>query len=81
MFTSTTPNASGKAFDVIDEDHDVLGSFDDIADAAACAKSAPWWSGEVRIRRCCGIVARHHAQELRYRAEAEAAFQAFCYAC
>jgi hypothetical protein len=79
MFTGTNP--SGLEFDVIDEDGDVLGSFANFSDACACAKAAPWWHGQTRLRRDRATLERRHAAELKYRADAEAAFQAFCYAC
>ncbi|CAG9236891.1 hypothetical protein PSP6_700001 [Paraburkholderia tropica] len=44
-------NKSNWEYDVIDEDGDVLGSFDYAQDATRCATSAPWYAGEVRIRR------------------------------
>lgn len=44
-------NASGKEFDVIDEDGDILGSFEFHADAVACGRAAPWYAGECNIRR------------------------------
>jgi hypothetical protein len=44
-------NESGKEFDVIDEDGDVLGSFLDVDDAVKCARAAPWYAGNIRVRR------------------------------
>lgn len=79
MFTGNNP--SQKEFDVIDEDGDVLGSFNEVSDALACAKSAPWWHGTIRIRRDRDIVARRHAVAMRDKAEREAAFRRFCYDC
>lgn len=76
MFTGN--NTSGKEFDTIDEDGDVLGSFDNIGDALACAKAAPWWAGKAQIRRDRATVARRHAETMRLRAEARTAFLAFC---
>lgn len=60
-------NASGKKFDVVDEDGEVLGSFDDMGDAFACGKAAPWFAGAVNIRRDVGIHQRSHLknQEVR----------------
>jgi hypothetical protein len=45
------PNESEKEFEVIDEEGDVLGSFDDRDDALRCGRAAPWFAGNVRIRR------------------------------
>ena len=58
-------NTSGKEFDVIDEDGDVLGSFDLVGDAQACAKSAPWYAGAVRIRRDFRLAQERSRQALR----------------
>ena len=44
-------NESNKEFDVIDEEHELLGSFDDRDDALRCGRAAPWFAGNVRIRR------------------------------
>lgn len=55
-------NTSGKKFDVVDEDGEVLGSFDDMADALACGKAAPWFAGQVTIRRDSAV---HHSDHQR----------------
>lgn len=66
-------NQSGKMFDVVDEDGDVLGSFDEIGRAIACGRTAPWWAGSVNIRRDHSLNAAHHArqQELKRLARLE----------
>lgn len=66
-------NASGKLFDVVDEDGGVLGSFDHISDAADCGKAAPWYAGKVNIRRDITINAQNHARTMSLKAEARAA--------
>jgi hypothetical protein len=66
MFNGTNP--SGKLFDVVDEDGAVLGSFDEIGDAVTCGRAAPWWHGQVNIRRDAGILARRHAANQAYMA-------------
>ncbi len=55
-------NKRGKMFDVVDEDGDVLGSFDEIGDAIDCGKAAPWWAGCVNIRRDRSLNAMRHAR-------------------
>lgn len=66
-------NQSGKMFDVVDEDGDVLGSFDEIGCAIACGRTAPWWAGSVSIRRDRSLNAARHArqQELKRLARLE----------
>lgn len=60
-------NPSGKLFDVVDEDGDVLGSFDTSSEACDCARAAPWWAGQVNIRRDRALDALQHTriQELK----------------
>lgn len=53
-------NQSGKMFDVVDEDGDVLGSFDDIGCAIDYGRTAPWWAGSVNIRRDRSLNAARH---------------------
>jgi hypothetical protein len=55
-------NRSGKMFDVVDEDGDLLGSFDEIGDAIDCGQAAPWWAGCVKIRRDHSLDAIRHAR-------------------
>ena len=43
-------NNSGKEFDVIDEDGELLGSFNHHGDAVKCLRAAPWFAGECRVR-------------------------------
>jgi hypothetical protein len=43
-------NDSGKEFDVIDEEREVIGSFDDREEASSFASSAPWYFGACNIR-------------------------------
>lgn len=57
-------NVSCSEFEVIDEDFDVLGAFTSCEKAIACANSAPWWHGEVRIRRDRGIVNARHQRAI-----------------
>lgn len=62
-------NASGKKFDVVDEDGDVFGSFNDMGDAVSCGQAAPWFAGEINIRRDIEIHQRSHLRHqelLRY---------------
>ena len=67
-------NASGMLFDVIDEDGDVIGSFDDINQAVSCGRSAPWYCGVCDIRRDVGIVASMHASSMQARRDWAKAF-------
>ena len=62
MALITGTNPSGKMFDVVDEDGDVLGSFDEIGDAVSCGRAAPWWAGQVNIRRDGRLYAEQHAR-------------------
>ncbi len=54
-------NDSGKQFDVVNEDHEVIGSFDTVSEAVACGKSAHWSEGQCNIRRDITITSRLHA--------------------
>lgn len=65
-------NESGKLFDVVDEDGQVLGSFDHIDDAATCGRAAPWYSGRVNIRRDIKINSANHARAMAIKAEVRA---------
>lgn len=67
-------NASGMLFDVVDEDGDVIGSFDDIGEAVSCGRSAPWYHGACDIRRDAVIVAEMHASSMRARSDWARAF-------
>ena len=58
MFNGTNP--SGKLFDVINEDNEVIGSFDDRSDMIACALSAHWSQGECTVRRDQAISDAQH---------------------
>lgn len=63
-------NSSGKQFDVINEDNEVIGSFDDVAQAVSCGNYAHWSHGKCNIRRDRTIAAALHtssmaAQKLR----------------
>jgi hypothetical protein len=71
-------NASGKLFDVVDEDGDVLGSFDHISDATECGRAAPWHAGNVNIRRDLSIANRisKAAQEHQRRVRLEMEYAA-----
>lgn len=71
MFNGT--NNSGKLYDVVNEDGEVLGSFDEIADAVECGRAAPWHAGEVKIRRDVTINARSHARTMVLKAQDRAA--------
>lgn len=66
-------NQSGKLFDVVDEDGDVLGSFDEIDCAIDCGRTAPWWAGSVNIRRDRSLNSIRHSrhQELKRLARVE----------
>lgn len=63
MFTGK--NESGKMFDVINEEKEVIGSFDEIRDAIACVKSAPWYEGDCDIRRSADLREAAHASCMR----------------
>jgi hypothetical protein len=67
-------NKSGKMFDVVDEDGDVLGSFDEIGDAIDCGRAAPWWAGSVNIRRDRSLNATQHARHQELKRLARRAF-------
>lgn len=71
-------NASGKLFDVVGEDGDVLGSFDTSSEAIDCARAAPWWAGLVNIRRDRALNALQHARTLELKRLDRLAFD---YAC
>lgn len=75
MAIITGTNPSGKMFDVVDEDGDVLGSFDHIDDAVACGRAAPWWAGLVNIRRDAAMRARQHAANMAAQRERILAFE------
>ena len=66
-------NASGKLFDVVDEDGKVLGSFDHISDAVACGQAAPWYAGKVNICRDRTITAATHSRTMSLAAANRAA--------
>lgn len=57
-------NNSGKQFDVINEENEVIGSFDDVADAVACGNAAHWSNGKCNIRRDRSITAARHASTM-----------------
>jgi hypothetical protein len=67
-------NKSGKMFDVVDEDGDVLGSFDEIGDAIECGHAAPWWTGSVNIRRDRAFHALLHTRNQELQRLARLAF-------
>ena len=67
-------NKSGKMYDVVDEDGDVLGSFDEIVDAVDCGRAAPWWAGCVNIRRDSSLNAMQHVRDQELKRLARMAF-------
>lgn len=65
-------NKSGKLFDVVGDDGDVLGSFDAVSDAIECGHSAPWYMGKVNIRRDVDINRSNHVRTMKLNAAARA---------
>ncbi len=55
-------NESGKMFEVINEEREVLGAFDELSDAVACGKAAHWTDGVIDIRRDSELYARYYAE-------------------
>ena len=68
------PNNSGKQFDVINEENEVIGSFDDVAEAVACGNAAHWSHGKCNIRRDRTITAASHASSMAAQKARMAAF-------
>ena len=62
-------NESGKMFEVINEEREVIGAFDELAGAVACGKAAHWVEGNIDIRRDAEKHASHYAEsKARYAA-------------
>lgn len=67
-------NSSGKQFDVVNEENEVIGSFDTVGEAVACAKSAHWLNGVCNIRRDREITKSMHASTMQAKKLRMAAF-------
>jgi hypothetical protein len=75
MFNGT--NASGKEFDVIDEDGAVMSSHDNFSEAADALRLAAGFylsRGNCRLRRDSAIAAGRHASDMRAAALRRAMF-------